>query len=82
MDLDKICKTDFNASKDLKKDLRPKVVVFGAGVAGLTAAHELAARSGVEMPITAEIHALLYEGKSARDAIADLLSRERKHERG
>lgn len=51
------------------------------GVVTAQSAHELAQREGVDMPITAEIQALLHEGKSAREAIADLLSRERKHER-
>ena len=35
----------------------------------------LAARAGVEMPITEQVHAVLYEGKSARTAAAELMSR-------
>lgn len=35
----------------------------------------LAQRHGVDMPITAAVHAVLFEGQRARDAIADLMSR-------
>src|SRR5438067_3070551 len=35
----------------------------------------LAERRGVELPITREVHAVLYEGKSARAAVESLMSR-------
>jgi len=41
----------------------------------------LAAREGVEMPITQEVYAVLFEGKPAPDALADLMSRRPKAER-
>jgi glycerol-3-phosphate dehydrogenase (NAD(P)+) len=41
----------------------------------------LAAKSGVEMPITQEVYAVLFEGKPAPDALADLMSRRPKAER-
>ena len=43
-------------------------------------AHELAVRLGVEAPIIAEVHAMLYEGKEVRRAVHDLLNRESKAE--
>jgi glycerol-3-phosphate dehydrogenase (NAD(P)+) len=43
-------------------------------------AHALALRLNLSAPITAEIHAALYEGKSPRRAVADILSRESKAE--
>ena len=38
-------------------------------------AHRLARRLGVETPIMDEVHAMLYEGKSPRDTVRDLLQR-------
>jgi glycerol-3-phosphate dehydrogenase (NAD(P)+) len=35
----------------------------------------LARRRGVELPITNEVHAVLYEGKPARAAVESLMSR-------
>jgi glycerol-3-phosphate dehydrogenase (NAD(P)+) len=45
------------------------------GVRTTRAIRLLAARRGVEMPITEEVHAVLYEGKSARAAVESLISR-------
>lgn len=42
---------------------------------------ELAARNGVEMPITEEIYQVLYCGKNAREAALTLLGRTRRDER-
>ena len=43
-------------------------------------AYEMGRRLGVEMPITNEVYAVLYEGKDIRQAIADLMARPRRHE--
>ena len=51
------------------------------GVITTHSARELAAREGVEMPITEQVYQLLYEGKSAQDALRDLLARDRRAER-
>jgi glycerol-3-phosphate dehydrogenase (NAD(P)+) len=65
---------------------RPWVDIEGtlAGVAEgaytVRAAVALADRHGVDMPIAAEVHAVLYEGKDVRASLADLLSRESKDE--
>ncbi|HYN84273.1 MAG TPA: NAD(P)H-dependent glycerol-3-phosphate dehydrogenase [Pyrinomonadaceae bacterium] len=50
------------------------------GVRTTRAVKLLAGRAGVEMPITNEVHAVLYEGKSARDAAEALMSRPLKGE--
>jgi glycerol-3-phosphate dehydrogenase (NAD(P)+) len=51
------------------------------GVITTKSARELAAREGVEMPITEQVYQLLYEGKSAKAALQDLLARDRRAER-
>lgn len=45
------------------------------GVKTTLAVKLLAERLGVEMPITTEVHAVLYEGKSASDAAEQLMTR-------
>jgi glycerol-3-phosphate dehydrogenase (NAD(P)+) len=50
------------------------------GVKTTQAVRELAARHGVEMPITAEVHAMLSEGRRPREALENLMSREPKPE--
>jgi glycerol-3-phosphate dehydrogenase (NAD(P)+) len=52
------------------------------GVKTTRSAHHLAARLGVEMPITEAMYRLLYENVPARDAVQDLLGRTPKHELG
>lgn len=50
------------------------------GVTTAPAILELASRSGVEMPIAAEVCAILFEGKDPRRAVADLMTRPPKAE--
>lgn len=50
------------------------------GVYSAKAAHELAGKYGVEMPIVAEVNKILFEGKSPRDAVDNLMLRELKQE--
>ena len=45
------------------------------GVKTTRAVKQLADRAGLEMPITNEVNAVLYEGKSVRAAVAELMSR-------
>ncbi len=52
------------------------------GVFTSRSATELAARVGVEMPITAQVFAVLHEGKEPRQAVLDLISRDLRDERG
>jgi glycerol-3-phosphate dehydrogenase (NAD(P)+) len=50
------------------------------GVFTTTAAVDLARARGVEMPITAQMYAILHEGKEPRDAIHELMTRSSKSE--
>jgi glycerol-3-phosphate dehydrogenase (NAD(P)+) len=52
------------------------------GVFTTHAAVGLAHARGVEMPITEQMHAILHDGKSPRDAIRELMTRSAKSERG
>jgi glycerol-3-phosphate dehydrogenase (NAD(P)+) len=45
------------------------------GVKTARAVRNLSARFKVEMPITDEVYAVLYEGKTARDAAHELMTR-------
>ena len=51
------------------------------GVITTRTAYQLAHRMNIEMPITEQIYALLYEGCSAQVVLQNLLGRERKSER-
>jgi len=50
------------------------------GVKTALAVKRLAERKGVEMPITNEVHAVLYEGKPALEAAKELMTRPLKEE--
>lgn len=50
------------------------------GIGTTAAAMELARRAGVEMPITQQMHAVLYEGRAPREAIRELMQRRLKEE--
>ena len=55
----------------------------GHGVEGYSCtkvAHDLAEKMGVEMPITSQTYQVLYEGKSPKDAVRDLMGRPKKKE--
>lgn len=51
------------------------------GVITASSAWSLARRVGVDMPITEQVHALLYEGRPMREALGHLLGRARRAER-
>lgn len=61
--------------KMLEEVLRGKETV-AEGVITAQSARELAAREGVEMPIVDTVNRVLFEGQSARSAIAALMTRE------
>ncbi len=50
------------------------------GVSTTAATVELARKTGVEMPITEQMHAVLDQGRAPRDAIRELMERRLKHE--
>ena len=45
------------------------------GVKTAKSAHDLSIKLSVDMPITAEVYQVLYEGKSPRQAVVDLMTR-------
>lgn len=62
-------------------DILTELGEVAEGVVTASSATKLARKVGVELPITEQVHALLYEGKPAKQAISDLLNRERRAER-
>ena len=50
------------------------------GVPNAECFNELRSRHRIEMPITEQVYAILYEEKSPEDAVKDLMSRELKPE--
>jgi glycerol-3-phosphate dehydrogenase (NAD(P)+) len=50
------------------------------GVPTTRSVHDQALRRGVEMPIVEEVYQILFEGKSPRDAVTDLMLRDPKNE--
>ena len=55
-------------------------MVVAEGVLTTESAFRLAQKAGVEVPIIAEVHAGLYEGKDPRQALRDLMTRQAKPE--
>lgn len=59
------------------------ITEVGMTVEGYTAAkcaYELSKRTGVEMPIIEQVYRVLYEDKTPKDAIRDLMGRPKRHE--
>jgi len=50
------------------------------GVRATKAAHEIAQARGVDMPITAVLYQVLFEGKPGKEAVLELMTRRRIHE--
>ena len=63
------------------EDILEELGEVAEGVITTATARELAAREGVEMPITEQIYAMLYDKRPVREALSELLGRERKAER-
>jgi glycerol-3-phosphate dehydrogenase (NAD(P)+) len=58
------------------------MLAVAEGVRTTKAALGLARRHRVDMPIVQEINAVLFEGKSCRKAVTDLMERDPKPEKG
>ena len=56
-------------------DIAANMNEIAEGVKTTLAVRNLAERLGVDMPITKEVHAVLYEGKLASDAASELMTR-------
>lgn len=62
-------------------DAVEKVGMVVEGIFTAQAAHDLAEKVGVEMPITTAIHAIINDKTDARKAVYALMTRKRKHEK-
>ena len=56
------------------------MVMVAEGVETTKSVYQLAKKYAIEMPITQEVYKTLFEGKNARLAARDLMSRESKPE--
>jgi glycerol-3-phosphate dehydrogenase (NAD(P)+) len=65
--------------KKLEEILKPMRTV-AEGLSTTAAARSLGQKLGIEMPITEQMHAVLYEGRAPRDAIRELMERRLKAE--
>jgi len=63
-------------------DILGEMGMVAEGVKNTLSAQRLAVQEGVEMPITAMMHAILYEDRSVQHAVAGLMQRDLKPERG
>ncbi|MBI3879308.1 MAG: NAD(P)-dependent glycerol-3-phosphate dehydrogenase [Verrucomicrobia bacterium] len=61
-------------------DILASMVAVAEGVPTARSAFQLAQRLKVQTPIIAEVHAALYEGKSPKQAVMDLMGRESRAE--
>ncbi|MDZ7374856.1 MAG: NAD(P)-dependent glycerol-3-phosphate dehydrogenase [candidate division KSB1 bacterium] len=61
-------------------DALRRMTMVAEGVRTARAAFQLSQRLGVDMPITAEVYRILYEGKKPLDALFDLMTRHPKME--
>ncbi len=60
--------------------IRASTKMVAEGVPTTRAAMQMAQQLGVEMPIAAQVHAVLFENKDPRQAVMDLMARAAKHE--
>ena len=62
-------------------DILPEMTMVAEGVRTAVSAVELSRRTGVPMPISEQVHAILHEGKDVREAVSELFSRALKREK-
>jgi glycerol-3-phosphate dehydrogenase (NAD(P)+) len=63
------------------QEILDEMGMVAEGVNNTLSAHRLARREGVDMPLVATMHAILYEGMAVRDAVGALMGRALKAER-
>jgi glycerol-3-phosphate dehydrogenase (NAD(P)+) len=63
------------------EEILTEMGMVAEGVKNTMSAHKLAAREGVEMPLVATMHAILYGGLAVRDAVDALMGRALRAER-
>lgn len=64
------------------EDILGTMRMVAEGVKTTLSAFQLAEKLGVEMPITGQMHEILYAGKDPRQAVTDLMMRDLKSEHG
>ncbi|GAB4297361.1 MAG: NAD(P)H-dependent glycerol-3-phosphate dehydrogenase [Desulfuromonadia bacterium] len=57
-------------------DILAEMVMIAEGVQTTASVHDLATSRGVEMPIVAKVHEVLYGGKSPREGVVELMTRD------
>lgn len=62
------------------EDVLSSMRMVAEGVETTRAARALAVREGIEMPIVAEVHSVLFEGRHPKEAVRNLMKREPKPE--
>lgn len=62
------------------EEILQKMGMVVEGVRTTRGAYQLSLQYGVEMPITRQIYAVLFENKTAKDAVRDLMGRVPRHE--
>jgi glycerol-3-phosphate dehydrogenase (NAD(P)+) len=62
-------------------EILAEMAMVAEGVETAKSAHELALKENVEMPIAFEVYKVLFENKSPRKAISDLMGRDQKQEK-
>ncbi|MDP4093723.1 MAG: NAD(P)H-dependent glycerol-3-phosphate dehydrogenase [Bacillota bacterium] len=62
------------------KEALDEVKMVVEGVATTKVAYEISKKMGISMPITSEAYKVVYEGKNARKAVVDLMTRDKKEE--
>lgn len=67
------------AGKSLE-EIQAETSMVAEGIRNSRSLSKLAERYGIEIPITTEMMRVLYEGKDPREALEDLMNRERKSE--
>ncbi|QUH20927.1 NAD(P)H-dependent glycerol-3-phosphate dehydrogenase [Alkaliphilus sp. B6464] len=65
--------------KGLEETLK-KIGMVVEGITTTKVAYELAQQYNIEMPITSEIYSILYSNNNAKDAVSNLMCRNRTHE--
>jgi glycerol-3-phosphate dehydrogenase (NAD(P)+) len=63
------------------EDALKQMVMVAEGVETTRSVYEMARSLEVELPIVEQVYATLFEGKTAREAVRDLMAREQKSER-
>ena len=63
------------------QEILSEMTMVAEGVRTTQAAYRLAQQNGVDMPITAAVHQMLFENKNAKQVVDELMTREAKREK-